>query len=276
MDIFIISVMFILLLRSQIHGNNFRNELIYQNDPSVENPSRPPLIDDRAELFNMSAKQALEAMDQVHTGQVDCKKMLETRNLKLLNLKYENSVYTNQANIAIRTANLVSDLLPTGSSKAFNLTPPPVLEEHADVLYAIVRNNLESEPLLVGSSITFDNNSFAAGNFYAPYAYRNANDTYIKVTDLSVTWSYLHEEFVKVVRSKCHNRLFPRRKTYFYPHENRSLSTQRLELTHRFVESIDGLWSRPYFECTTAKAWLVTYTAPILGNWDKNGPVSFM
>lgn len=255
-----------------VAANDFR----VPDDPSVQNPDRPPVKDDRAGVFTMTAREALQAIEEVHNGTVDCKTMLAERSLKLLFLKYENSVYTAQANLAIRTANLISDLLPTGSAKRLNISGEPVLKSHEEVLYAIVRNNLENDPLIVGSAIIFDNNSFVNNSFYAPYAYRNSNDSFIKVTDLSATWSYLHEAFVRLMRNKSHERPFPTRTTYFYPRKNGSYVQQRLQLTHEFVELIDGLWSRPYFECTTARAWVITYTSPILGNWDKNGPISFM
>lgn len=252
------------------------SELLFTSDPSVENPARPPVKDDRAGVFTMTARQALKAIEEVHNGTVDCKTMLAERSLKLLFLKYENTVYTAQANLAIRTANLISDLLPTGSAKIFNISGEPVLKSHEEVLYAIVRNNLENDPLIMGSAIIFDNNSFVNNSFFAPYAYRNSNDSFIKVTDLSASWSYLHEAFVRLMQNKSHDRPFPTRTTYFYPRRNGSYAPQPLKLTHEFVESIDGLWSRPYFECTTARAWVITYTSPILGNWNKNGPISFM
>ena len=260
----------------RVHGSVAGNELLFTNDPSVQNPGRPPVKDDRAGVFTMTARQALKAIEEVHNGTVDCKTMLAERSLKLLFLKYENSVYTSQANLAIRTANLISDLLPTGSAKALNISGEPVLKTHEEVLYAIVRNNLENDPLIMGSAIIFDNNTYVNSSFYAPYAYRNSNDSFIKVTDLSSTWSYLHEAFVRLMRNKSHDRPFPIRTTYFYPQRNGSNAPQLLKLTHRFVESIDGLWSRPYYECTTARAWVITYTSPILGNWDKNGPIAFM
>lgn len=245
----------------------------YVDDPSIENPDRPAVVDDRPGVFNMTAREALKAIEEVHNGSVDCKTMLAERDLKLLSFKYENSVYTQQSNLAIRTANLISDLLPTGSAKALNQSGKSVLRRHEEVLYSIVRNNLENDPIIVGSAIIFDNNSYVNYSFYAPYAYRNSDDPFIKVTDLSANWSYLHEAFVKLMRIKLHNRTFPIRSTYFYL---RSRSETELKLTHYFVESKDGLWSRPYFECTTARAWLITYTSPILGSWDKNGPISFM
>lgn len=261
---------------SCICDSNAADKLLYKDDPSIHNPYRPPVKDDRSGAFNMTARQALKAIEEVHNGTVDCTTMLAERSLKLLYFKYENSVYTAQANLAIRTANLISDLLPTGSAKTLNISGKPVLKTHREVLHAIVRNNLENDPLIVGSAIIFDNNSFINNSFYAPYAYRNANDTFIKVTDLSAGWSYLHEAFVRLMKSKSRGRPFPERTTYFYEQNDISSAPKRLKLTHKFVESIDGLWSRPYFECTTARAWLITYTSPILGNWDSNGSISFM
>lgn len=133
-----------------VHRNVAGNELLFTNDPSVKNPDRPPVKDDRAGVFTMTARQALKAIEEVHNGTVDCKTMLAERSLKLLFLKYENSVYTSQANLAIRTANLISDLLPTVSAKALNISGEPVLKAHEEVLYAIVRNNLENDPLIMG------------------------------------------------------------------------------------------------------------------------------
>lgn len=248
-------------------------EMFNIEDYSVDNPHREPLADNRPAVFNMDAREALKAIEQVYNENIDCETMLATRNIKLLGIKYKNSVFTRQANIGIRSANLVSDLLPTGSAKSLNFSDGMVLRTHPEVLYAMVRNNLEHDPLIVGSALVLDNNSFINNSFYAPYAYRNSEDSFIKITDWSANWGYVHEAFMKFMRQKSLNRAFPTRSTYFFQ-ENKA--DKRMNLTHHFVESIDGLWSRPYFECSTLKAWVITYSSPILGNWDKKGNVSFM
>lgn len=247
-------------------------EVFNTEDYSVDNPHREPLADNRSGVFNMDAREALKAIEQVYNEDIDCKTMIATRNIKLLGIKYKNSVFTRQASIGIRSANLVSDLLPTGSAKSLNFSDGMLLRTHPEVLYAMVRNNLEHDPLIVGSALVLDNNSYVNNSFYAPFAYRNSEDSFIKVTDFSASWSYVHEAFVKLMRIKSLNRAFPTRSTYFQ--ENKA--DKRIKLAHRFVESMDGLWSRPYFECSTLKAWVITYSSPILGNWDKKGNVSFM
>ncbi|XP_068737850.1 probable G-protein coupled receptor CG31760 [Montipora capricornis] len=263
-------VLFVLYLCVHCIAGNYSFNI---NDPSVENPHRSPQVDDRPGVFDMDARQALKAIEEVYNGSIDCKTMLAKRNMKLLGIKYKNSVFTDQANVGIRSANLVSDLLPTGSLKSLNFTEGMVLRTQSEVLDAIVRNNLENDPLIVGSALIFDNNSYTNNSFYARYAYRNPEDTFIKVRDFSQNLNYVQEAFVKLIREKSFNREFPTRSTYFFLE---SKGNKRIKLKHPFVESIDGLWSRPYFECSILKAWVITYASPILGNWDKTGNISFM
>ncbi|KAK3742297.1 hypothetical protein QZH41_013111 [Actinostola sp. cb2023] len=245
------------------------------NDPSVVNPSRPQIDDTRPSVFGMTAREALRIIDKIQRVEADCGTMLETRSMEVLRIKYENSVYKQQAQIAIRTANLISDLLPSGSAKSLpDRASNSVFISNKNVLFGIVRNNVESDSLLFGSAVIFS--GFPNSTWYAPYAYRNLNDPFIKVKDLSTTWSYLHELFVNFVRMKSVGRPFPSRTTYFFPRNNQTSDYAQMNLTHFFAEPIDGLWTRPYYECTTSKAWQITYTVPIIGNWSFDGQPSFM
>ena len=253
-------------------------ELFFAKDPSVINPERPPVLDNRTGAFAMSAREALDEIEEVHSGKVDCKRMLETRGLKILRLKYKDSAYTEQANVAIRTSNLVADLLPTGSIGKMNASHAgKVLQDHEELLFSIVRNNLESDPLIVGSALIFDNYTYRSGyRYFAPYAYKNVGDPFIKVKDLSTSWSYLHVAFVKMMKSKAVDRPFPTRTTYFSPRFNQTTDLPRFAVTHTFAEALDGLWTRPYYECTTSRSWIVTFTVPVMGSWDKDAKPAFM
>ena len=259
--------------------NQFRN--ILQDDPSVKNPTREPVVDDRPGAFDMTARAALDIIDKVHRQEVDCKEMLATRGLKLLNIRYQNTEYRKQAEIAIRTANLISDLLPTGTTAQLNTSDAKsVVATNVELLYSLVRANVESDKLIFGSAIMFDKhiypNHTGFYRYFAPYAYKNLNSPYIKVKDLSTTWSYLHEAFIAFVRGKAENRSFPVRTTYFIPRHNITSDYCPVSTEHIFAEFIDGLWTRPYYECTTSRAWQVTFTCPILGNWKKNEPIKYM
>lgn len=244
-------------------------------DPSVMNPSRPQIEDTRPSVFGMTAREALRIIDKIRGEDSDCEKMLETRSMEVLRIKYENTVYKRQAEIATRTANLVTDMLLTGSAKSLPGQPSnSVLLSDKNILYSTVRNNVESDSLIFGSAVIF--NSYPNFGWYAPYAFRNLNDPFIKVKDLSTTWSYLHELFVNFVKTKSRGRPFPMRTTYFFPRYNKTSDKPQVNLTHFFVESLDGLWTRPYYECTTSRAWQITYTAPIIGNWTTGGQPSFL
>lgn len=254
---------------------------LFEDDPSVVNPSRLPVVDNRPGAFDMSARSALDIIDKVHKQEEDCKQMLATRGLKLLNIRYQNTEYRKQAEIAIRTANFIADLLPTGSTDVLNThLTKSVVATNVNLLYSLVRSNVESEKLIFGSAIMFDKyiypNYTGVYKYFAPYAYRNLNSPYIKVKDLSTTWSYLHEAFIAFVKKKTDKRSFPVRTTYFIPRYNMSSDYAPIETKHTFVELIDGLWSRPYYECTTSRAWQITFTAPILGNWQKGRPMKYL
>lgn len=248
-------------------------ESILMNDLSVENHERSTIEDTRTNAFSMNAREALRIIDKIQREEADCGTMLETRSMEVLRIKYENTVYKQQAKIAIRTANLISDLLPSGSAKE-KQGEESLFLKNKNVLFGIVRNNVEDDSLIFGSAVIFS--SFPNYTWYAPYAYRNLHDPFIKVKDLSTTWSYLHEAFVNFVRQKSINRPFPRRTTFFFPRRNQSSDFSQVNLTHYFAEPIDGLWTRPYYECTTSKAWQITYTVPIIGNWSARGKPGFV
>ena len=260
-----------------------QNANLYQlkDNPSILNPSRPPVVDRRPGVFDMTARSALDIIDKIHRQEEDCNQMLATRGLKLLNIRYQNTEYRQLAEIAIRTANLISDLLPTGTTSSLNTSnATSVVATNVELLYSLVRANVESEKLVFGSAIMFDKyiypNDTRHYTYFAPYAYRNLNSPYIKVKDLSTTWSYIHEAFIAFVKNKTINRPFPVRTTYFIPRHNMSSDYPPIKTNHTFVEFIDGIWSRPYYECTTSRAWQITFTAPILGNWRKDLPIKYL
>ena len=259
-------------------GNHSKQSL---KCPLVHNQDHPPTrlkcngktrstekVWDPRSVFNMTARQAFDIIELIQQKKGDCSKAVVDGKapIPLLDIRFESSGFRDIAEVAIRTANMVSDLLTRGAC-AGDLDNPVFLGDptaglNDDFLYSIVHSNIQNHDLMFGSGIWFLKNTYKNRTYFAPYAYKKKEDGFLRVKDLSTTWGPAHTNFLPFLESIAKNRTFMCRSSYFTPRKNQTADEISRHFTHPIGEYIDGLWGRPYFECSTTKAWIVGFFVP--------------
>eukprot|EP00794_Sanderia_malayensis_P012065 gene12065-13308_t len=232
---------------------------------------------DSRQVFNITGRQALELIDAIKEAKGDCSKAVVDGKvpIPLLNIRFNSDTFRHVADTAIRTANLVSDLINKGACSGDldnqKFYGDPTANMSDSFLYSVVRTNMQKDELMFGSGIFFlDGKYKRRSGYFAPYAYKKKDDRYLHVKDLSTSWGRAHTDFVAFLATLARNRTFNCQSSYFMPRKNQSASYPARHVTHAVVEYIDGLWGRPYFECSTTKAWLVGYFIPFFATrYDK-------
>ena len=223
---------------------------------------------DTRSVFNMTARQAFEIIELIQQEKGDCSKaVIDGKSpIPLLDIRFESRGFRDIAEVAIRTANMMSDLLTRGAC-AGDLDNPefrgdPTAELNDDFLYSIVHSNIQSHQLMFGTGIWFLKNTYKNRTYFAPYAYKKKEDGFLRIKDLSTTWGPAHTNFLPFLESVSNNRTFSCRSSYFTPRKNETADEVPRHFLSPFAEYIDGLWGRPYFECSTTKAWIVGFFVP--------------
>ena len=232
------------------------------------NRTTEPVRDTR-KVFNMTGREALTIIDEVRRGQGDCEAFYKNNAeglIPLLNIRFESDQFRQQVEHALRNANFLSDLFTRGPCAGDfthgNFTGDPTLDIADSLLYSVMRNNMEGEPLIFGSAFWFKKGVYKNRTYFAPYAFKKKEDRYLRVKDLSTTWGKVHTVFLSFMQTRTENRSYLCKTSYFSPRKNQSADHKQRYLVHAEMEYIDGMWGRPYFECTTSKAWIVGYFVP--------------
>ena len=229
-------------------------------------------------IKEIHGRKMIEVIEKVHRDSADCKLAKQLNDLPRLDIHFREANYTDQVKVAVRTANILSDLLPSGSGRRiYNTTDgQSILEANAEVLFSLVRSNLESDPRLLGCGIVFDTSVYRNFTYFAPYAFRDTHDKTIRVKDLSTTWSVMHPVWLEYVHNISREKDFQRKTSLFIARYNKSSDGAVSKVTHPFATPEDGLWTQPYFDCGASKAWQITYTAPFIGSFTGTGEDVFM
>ncbi len=165
-----------------------------------------------------------------------------------LNLQYSKERWIKEAKITVRTANLLSFLSRTGSHM---LGSNP---DDGDLLYSIVRANVDNHKKVFGSAIAFDTGLYRNYDIFCPYAYISPSGI-VTAKDLSIGYNY-------------HTN---RTDWFWVPYEefqNYTFLEPSLNLPQRGVEGRelltveDGYWTQPYFDCGGGDVWMVTFSMP--------------
>ena len=247
-----------------VHGKGHPPPEIFCNG---KNRSNYVVWDTRA-VFDMTARKAFGVISAIHKAEGDCSKaVLEGKaKIPILNIRFESSSFQPTANVAIRTANLVSDLLTRGAC-AGDLVHPrffgnPTWNMSDDFFFSVVKSNMQHHEYMLGSGIWFLNGTYKNRTYFAPYAYRKRGDDYIRVKDLSTTWGKAHTEFLTHLEGVAKNRTFLCMSSYFTPPRKNGTDSIPRHVTHPVADKSDSMWSRPYFECSTTKSWIVGFFVP--------------
>lgn len=223
---------------------------------------------DTRTFYNMTAREAFAIIEKIQEKKGDCSKAVieGDKLIPLLNIRFESSGFRSIAEVAIRTANMMSDLLTRGAC-AGNLQNSTFFDDptawlNDDFLFSIVHSNIQNHAKMFGSGIWFLKNKYKNRTYFAPYAYKKREDGYLRAKDLSTTWGRAHTGFLPYIASIARNRTFLCRSSYLTPRKNQTTDEVTRHVTHPVAEYIDGLWGRPYFECSTTRAWIVGFFVP--------------
>ncbi len=256
------------LLHGEAHPDNF-------TPCNGVNRTKTQVWDPR-DLFNVTGREALTLIDAIRDVKGDCSKAVVDgkKLIPLLNMRFNGETYRHVMKTALRTANLVSDLLNKGACNGnFEETRfygDPTANLSDSFLFSVLRSNMQADDLILASGIWFLKGKYKKREYFAPYAYKKKVDQRVRVKDLSTSWGEAHTSFLPFLEKLAKNRTFLCQSSYFSPRKNQSASLPARKITHAFTEYIDGLWGRPYFECGTTKAWTVGYFAPFFATrYDK-------
>ncbi|XP_065062644.1 probable G-protein coupled receptor CG31760 isoform X3 [Rhopilema esculentum] len=265
------------LMHGQLHPPTLMN-------CNGKNRSAGKVWDPRA-VFNMSAREAFDIIESIHEAKGDCNKLVTEgkKPIPLLNIRFESTSFRDIANVAIRTANMMSDLLNRGAC-AGDLKNPvfrgnSTANMSEDFLFSIVKSNMQNHQRMFGSGIWFLENKYKSQKYFAPYAYRRKEDGYLRIKDLSTTWGPAHTNFLPFLESIANNRTYLCRSSYFTPRKNQTADEKIRHVVHPIAEYDDGLWGRPHFECSTTRAWIVGFYVPFFATrYDKpsDDPIEMM
>ena len=173
-----------------------------------------------------------------------------------LNLEYSKERWKNEALVTVRAANLLT---------LFSRTNRHILGTHpddVDILYSLVRANVDNYEKVFGSAIAFDLALYRDYEIFCPYAFISP-DGLVTAKDLSIGYDY-HDNGTD---------------WFWIPFErfrNFSYMEPSLNLSHvhnrRLLTIEDGYWTQPYFDCGGGDVWMVTFSMPFFTNaQDLNG-----
>lgn len=182
----------------------------------------------------------------------------------VLNVTFDGERWKNEALMAVEVANLLTSLWPVKTS-----TGRSIIEDDT-ILFGIARSNVGFSSSVFGSVICFEPQFYRNYERFCPYAFRdNKLNGSVHVVDLAQTQDYDYSTSPNAIwwngiRDKIRNMKLGdvMEVTDFYSIGCGNQTVQNF--TRRLlVRYMDGLWTRPYFDCFGGKVWMVTYLAPI-------------
>ena len=172
-----------------------------------------------------------------------------------LNLEYSKERWTYEALVTVRAANLLTFLARTGDH---------ILGTHPDdvnVLYSLVRSNVDNYEKVFGSAIAFDLDLYRDYEIFCPYAFISP-DGVVNAKDLSIGYDY-HDngtDWFWVPFEEFNNF------SYQEPSLNLTQRDLNLRNRNRLLVIDDGYWTQPYFDCGGGDVWMVTFSMPFFTN----------
>lgn len=215
--------------------------------------------DDRPVYFNVSGRHDLHLIRSITAEKADCR---PKKPIPKLSIRYESNVaFRKQAENAIRVANQMSYLLTRGACGAekgrtsFDMNNA----SHDHYFYSLVRNTFSIDEKVLGAGIIFRQNALTGKEYFAPYSLQGNSSFYVR--DKATRIGLEEKQLLAYLTEAAKNRTFACHTSTFTPKLNNKDDVS-VNFTQPYVEYIDGLWGRPYFECVSTKKWLVPYMAP--------------
>ena len=225
-------------------------------------PYKSPVFDDR-QVYNMTGRDALQIIGQVSKHKANCTTGGDELSFPTLSIRYESTIaFRKQAEQAVRLANQMSYLLTRGYCGAEGSRSMIDFGSNIEYLYSLARNTFEVDVDVVGAGIIFRRNAIKGKEYFAPYSLRLGNGTYFDVRDRSTKMTEDQKKYLEYLEKMSKNRTYLCLTSVFSPRKNQSADKNDIKFIQPYIEYIDGSWGRPYFECLSAKIWLVPYAVP--------------
>ncbi|XP_072013672.1 probable G-protein coupled receptor CG31760 [Amphiura filiformis] len=167
-----------------------------------------------------------------------------------LNLEYSKARWRTEALVTVRAANLLT---------FFSRTNDHILGSHPDdvnILYSLVRANVNYYEKVFGSAIAFDLDLYRDYEIFCPYAFISP-DGIVIAKDLSIGYDY-HDngtDWFWVPFEQFRN----------FDYREPSVNLSDIE-NRRLLVIEDGYWTQPYFDCGGGDVWMVTFSMPFFTN----------
>ncbi|CAH1791074.1 unnamed protein product [Owenia fusiformis] len=198
-----------------------------------------------------SAQDALTALAYVQR--------VETENCtggtnEVLPVQFSQDVWSEYANVAVRTANLLS--------KSLTLNGGTFSADKESFLFDVVRNNVAGNTLIFGSAIAVEDWVYTPYQTFCPYSYK---DEFVHAFDLSLSYDYMDNgtEWYHTLRVKDWSNS-PLTKDKVKYRLNSTHHAIEIDFVQPTVDIADGHWTYPYYDCGGGNIWMVTYSSPIL------------
>lgn len=216
---------------------------------------------DKRPFKDMTSHEAFAVISAVNEARGNCSKLVP-----VLNIRFKGNAFQETADVAIRVANLMSELLTRGAC-AGDLENPkfygnPTWNLTDEFLFASVKSNLQQYGYMLGASLWFLKNKYKNRTYFAPYVYRIKKTNRLLVKDFSTYFKPVHTKFLTYLESIGRTRTFMCNSSYYIPRKNDTADFAARPMTYPVVDYTDSFWSRPYFECSTSKSWVLGYWAP--------------
>ncbi|OWF50378.1 probable G-protein coupled receptor CG31760 [Mizuhopecten yessoensis] len=190
-------------------------------------------------------KQALEYVYRVENSQ--CTGGTE----EVLNLFFNNTVWSVYTEPAIRTANFLTEVI---------LQKGDLLSLTDEILFTLVRNNIHGSDVLFGSAIAVETGVTQYDSF-CPYAYKKNGTVFAH--DIAINYNYKSDSTEWYHILKVTNWENVTRTTDKVRYRSGTSLLPSSDITKVLAKLADGHWTKPYFDCGGGDIWMVTYSAPI-------------
>ncbi|XP_060062660.1 probable G-protein coupled receptor CG31760 [Ylistrum balloti] len=190
-------------------------------------------------------KQALEYVYRVENSQ--CTGGTE----EVLNLAFNNSVWSVYTEPAIRTANFLTEVI-LENGNLLSLTD--------EILFTLVRNNIHGGDVIFGSAIAVET-SVTQYDSFCPYAYKKNGTVYAH--DIAINYNYksVSTEWYQILKVRNWDNITRTIDKVRYRSGNTLLPSR--DLIKVLAKLEDGHWTKPYFDCGGGDIWMVTYSSPL-------------
>ena len=234
-------------------------------DTSASGSGRTARVDQSKKLHDLAREDPVSAILQ-HIEEVQTRRNCSEntplfKDYEKLNESYER--FSPQMTSAVRLANVLNNLF-----RVWDTAPMTLYND--DFYYSLVRAMVEKDENVFGCAIAFDKAQYSSRDF-CPYVYKDKLTGKLRVKELanSTRGRYAseaaagYEWFWKLRGKNFSNILWDHRKSCV--DQKSRTAEERANVSLVLSSRTEGMWTRPYYDCTGSRSWMVTYSVPFFG-----------